>query len=269
MNYTLAGVRQRRRLPHPDGVRRGRRAAPDDHLRERPRRGRLPQRAGVQRARRVGLRRREGADHRPTRTGSSRCSTWSRPTTTSPRATRSRRSTTRSRRSTWRSACSTAATCRSSSAAWPRTCSGPSATKLQRIAADDGRGAGGSAEPRRAALGHLLLQLLAVPVDSRQLGDQAALPGDADPPAEREAGQPRRARRHHLRLGRQARSVRRPPRREEDAAAALGQRRRRTTSASSWSAPTRRSSATCTTCSATPTPCTSASTRTAARASTR
>ena len=37
-----------------------------------------------------------------------------------------------------------------------------------------------------------------------------------------------------------------------------------TTSASSWSAPTRRSSATCTTCSATPTPCTSASTRTAA-----
>ena len=64
MNYTLAGVRQRRRLPHPDGVRRGRRAASDDHLGERPRRRRLPQRARVQRARRVGLRRREGADHR-------------------------------------------------------------------------------------------------------------------------------------------------------------------------------------------------------------
>ena len=64
-------------------------------------------------------------------------------------------------------------------------------TKLQRIAADDGRGARGAAEPRRAAVGHLLLQLLAVPVDARQLGDQAALPGDADPPAEREAGQPR------------------------------------------------------------------------------
>ena len=29
---------------------------------------------------------------------------------------------------------------------------------------------------------HLLLQLLAVPVDARQLGDQAALPGDADSP---------------------------------------------------------------------------------------
>ena len=34
------------------------------------------------------------------------------------------------------------------------------------------------------------------------------------------------------------------------------ERARTTTSASSWSAPTRRSSATCTTCSATPTPCT-------------
>ena len=53
-----AGVRQRRRLPHPERLRRGRRAAPDDRLRERPRRGRLPQRARVQRARRLGLRRR-------------------------------------------------------------------------------------------------------------------------------------------------------------------------------------------------------------------
>ena len=133
-------------------------------------------------------------------------------------------------------------------------------TKLQTHRPDDGRGAGGSAEPRRAAVGHLLLQLLAVPVDSRQLGDQAAVPGDADPPAEREADEPRRARRHHLRLGRQARSLRRPPRREEDAAAARRQRRRATTSACSSSARTRRSSATCTTCSATRTPSTSAST---------
>ena len=36
-------------------------------------------------------------------------------------------------------------------------------------------------------VGHVLLQLLAVPVDPRQLGDQAAVPGDADPPAERAA----------------------------------------------------------------------------------
>ena len=53
-------------------------------------------------------------------------------------------------------------------------------TKLQRIVPDDGRGARGPAEPGRAAVGHLLLQLLAVPVDPRQLGHQAALPGDAD-----------------------------------------------------------------------------------------
>ena len=43
--------------------------------------------------------------------------------------------------------------------------------------AADGRGARGSAEPRRGAVGHLLLQLLAVPVDPGQLGDQAAVPG--------------------------------------------------------------------------------------------
>ena len=36
---------------------------------------------------------------------------------------------------------------------------------------------------RHAALRHVLLQLLAVPVDARQLGDQAALSRDADPSA--------------------------------------------------------------------------------------
>ena len=71
---------------------------------------------------------------------------------------------------------------------------------------------------------------------------------------------PRRARRHHLRLRRQDRSVHRPPRRQAHAAAAPLQRRAVLPRACSWSAPIRRSSATCTTCSATPTPCTSAST---------
>ena len=60
-------------------------------------------------------------------------------------------------------------------------------TKLQQHRPDDGRGARGPAEPGRAAVGHVLLQLLALPVDPGQLGDQAAVPGDADPPAEREA----------------------------------------------------------------------------------
>ena len=66
INYTLAGIRQRRRLSHPDGLRRGGRAASDDRLRERPRDRRVPQRARVQRARRVRLRRRARA--RPTAT---------------------------------------------------------------------------------------------------------------------------------------------------------------------------------------------------------
>ncbi len=45
--------------------------------------------------------------------------------------------------------------------------------------------------------------------------------------------QPRRARRHHLRLGRQDRSVHRPPRRQAHAAAARARTATRTTSASS------------------------------------
>ena len=98
--------------------------------------------------------------------------------------------------------------------------------------AGDGRCARGSAEPRRVAVGHLLLQLLAVPVDSRQLGDQAAVPDHADPPAERAADAARGPRRHHLRLRRQDRSVHRSARRQADAAAAHASTDRRTTSAS-------------------------------------
>ena len=120
----------------------------------------------------------------------------------------------------------------------------------------DGRGARGPAGPRRHAGRHVLLQFLAVPVDSGLVGDQAALPDDADPPAERGADAPGRARRHHLRLGRQDRSVHRSPRRQAHAGAAPVHRRARTTSACSSSAPTRRFSATSTTCSATRTPCT-------------
>ena len=47
-------------------------AAPDDHLGKRARRRRVSQRAGVQRPRRLGLRRRKDPDHAPTRTGNSR-----------------------------------------------------------------------------------------------------------------------------------------------------------------------------------------------------
>ena len=80
---------------------------------------------------------------------------------------------------------------------------------------------------------------------------------------ERAADAPRRAGRHHVRLGRQDRAVHRSPRRQADAAAAHASTASRTTSAPSCWAPTRKSWATCTTCSATPTPCTSAWTTTA------
>jgi arginine decarboxylase len=49
----LAGIRQRRRLSHPDRVRRRERPAPEHHLGERARGGRLPQRAGLRRAGRL------------------------------------------------------------------------------------------------------------------------------------------------------------------------------------------------------------------------
>ena len=80
-----------------------RRAAPDDRHRERPRRRGVSQRAGLQRARRVRVRR--GADSRelPAETPSSRSSTCSTPTATltaqeparEPTTTPSRRSTRR------------------------------------------------------------------------------------------------------------------------------------------------------------------------------
>ena len=73
---------------------------------------------------------------------------------------------------------------------------------------------------RRVAVGHLLLQFFALPVDSRQLGDQAALSHHADPPADRASDAARRPRRHHLRFGRQGRSVHRSARRQAHAAAA-------------------------------------------------
>ena len=73
---------------------------------------------------------------------------------------------------------------------------------------------------------------------------------DEEPIASRHSG------RHFLRLRRQGGPVHRPPRREEDPAAAHLQRRAVLSWARSWWARTRKSWATCTTSSATPTPCT-------------
>ncbi len=97
-----AGVRQRRRLPRPAGVRRRAGAAPDDHLRERPRHHGLSLACSSSTcSARADSARSRCRRRRPT-TSSSRSSTSSRPSRTSTPATRSRATTTPSRRSTWR-----------------------------------------------------------------------------------------------------------------------------------------------------------------------
>ena len=68
-----AGIRQRRRLPHPKRLRRSRRAASHDHLRKRPRRGGLSQRAGLRRAGRGRAGRKRRARRNCPTTSSSRC----------------------------------------------------------------------------------------------------------------------------------------------------------------------------------------------------
>ncbi len=77
-NYTLAGIRQRRRLSRANRVRRGRRPPSHDHLRERPGRRGLSQRADLRRAGRgrPGRKRRAAASARRRRAAASAtCST--------------------------------------------------------------------------------------------------------------------------------------------------------------------------------------------------
>ena len=156
-------------------------------------------------------------------------------------------------RSTSPAACSRCATRRDAEQLYLAT--------LNALAQVIGRGQGGVPRdrqpPRGDAGGPLLLQLLAVPVAAGPLGDRPALPDHADPPAERAADPPRHAAGRHLRFRRRDRPLRRRP--EGQAVSSSCTRSARTSptsSASSSPAPTRRSSATCTTCSATRTRCT-------------
>ena len=83
--------------------------------------------------------------------------------------------------------CSTSACSRSSCAASPSGSTGRPARKIRDLTPQARRGAGGARRPRVDPLGHLLLQLLGVPVAARQLGDRPAVPDHADPPARRAA----------------------------------------------------------------------------------
>ena len=201
------------------------REASDDRVRERPRDRRLPQRADLQRARRLGVRRGEdpGNDH----AGRGRAA-GDRPARDlhEPVGPQCARELPRRAAGARHGAEPVQRRLPAARAALPGR---EPVLRHPRQAAQargaDGRRAGGPAGPRRHDGGHLLLQLLAVPVVPGQLGDQAAVPGDADPPAEHRPDASRRARRHHLRLGRQDRPVHRPPRREAHARAPHRQRR--------------------------------------------
>ena len=123
-------------------------------------------------------------------------------------------------------------------------------------------GAGGARGARAAARGHLLLQLLRLPVAARLLGDRPALPGGAHPPPGRGAARAapcwptspatRTARSTTSSTGATSRTC---------WSSTTTTTASPTTWASSWSGRTRRSWAICTTSSATPTPSTSLSIR--------
>ena len=161
--YHLQTVCDEAKVPHPD-----------DRLGKRPRDRGASQRPGVQRARRLRLRRRsraEGADagdgtaaDRPDRDlRRPDVEKRARELPRRPAGARHGDEPVRRRLSAARAALA------------GRESLLGDLPEASEAGADDGRRAGGSAEPRRVAVGHLLLQLLAVPVDSRQLGDQAAL----------------------------------------------------------------------------------------------
>ena len=142
-------------MPHPTIV-----------SRDRPGGRRLSQRAGLQRARRVGLRRRDAADSRRSTSSSSRSIDL---IETYHNLTAQERARELPRRAAGARHGAEPVQRRLPAAraarAWPRTLFWAICRKLQQHRAADGRRARGAAEPRRVALGHLLLQLLAVPVD--------------------------------------------------------------------------------------------------------
>ena len=132
INYTLAGVRQRRRLPHPERLRRSRRPAPDHHLRERA--ARWSPTTACWCSTSWACRRSSGDGRHPAaatrKRPSSRCSTSR--TTYNNLTTRQRArelTTTRQQALDMAMNLFSAATCRSTSGAWPRSSSGRSARR--------------------------------------------------------------------------------------------------------------------------------------------
>ena len=160
------------------------REAPDDRVRERARDRRVSQRADLQRARCVRVRR--GEDSRDHHAGGSRAA-GHRPARDVHEPVQPQRARELPRRAAG-ARHGAEPVQRRLSAARAALSGGESLLRHPRQAAQaggaDGRRAGGSPGSRRHDGRHLLLQLLAVPVLPGQLGDQAAVPGHADPSAE-------------------------------------------------------------------------------------
>ena len=93
--------------------------------------------------------------------------------------------------SIWRCNCSAAVTCRWSSGPRRKSSSGRSAARSAGLLPGR-RSARGAGHARRLACRHVFLQFFDLPVDSRQLGNQAAFPDHADPSPRRAAAAPRR-----------------------------------------------------------------------------
>ena len=193
VNYTLAGVRGRHREPGGRGLQRPRRAAPRHRHRVGPRAGRPPLGARLQRPRHE----RDPRRPEPAAAGAGRA----------PRSSSSSgRPTPASRGKNFQEAYHDAlqikeeaitafnlgvldlkARARVEELFWA-TCE-----KILKIVRDLPYVPGRARGPREAAQRHLLLQLLALPVDARPLGGAPALPHHPDPPAEPAARAPRRS----------------------------------------------------------------------------
>ena len=207
-------------------LRRGRRAAPDDHLGERPRHRRLPQPARLQRARRA---RASATSRRPTTATDDMEQPLIDLHRDLPqpvaRATRSRAITTRSRRSTWRMNLFTGGYLPLEQRWQAENLYWAICVKLQKLVQtmddvpEDLQGLDESLSDTYFC-NFSLFQSMPDSWAIKQL-----FPVMPIHRLERAADAARRARRHHLRLRRQDRSVHRPPRRQEDAAAAPVQRR--------------------------------------------
>ena len=204
------------------GLRRGRRAAPDDHHRKRPGRGGLSQLPGLRRAgrRRPGQRRRKPA-RRSRPMSSSRCTTWSIPI---------KNVTARNVLESYHDAqqamdvamtlCSAPAICRSSSGRMAENLFWAICRKIKRLAEQLE-----FVPEELEGLDTLLsdtyfcnFSLFQSMPDSWAI--KQLFPVMPIHRLRRAADAARRARRHHLRQRRQDRPVHRPPRREADAAAA-------------------------------------------------